>query len=87
MENQRLAPGAAGLHVVAGLALLRPKEQVFAAMLTAGAARWQYPHARERLARPRPSSEAIGLIAMLGLGRPAAAGGLNPVAGRLTTLI
>jgi integrase/recombinase XerC len=33
VENQRLAPGMAGLHVVAGLALLRPEEQVFAAML------------------------------------------------------
>ncbi|HEV8651840.1 MAG TPA: site-specific integrase, partial [Actinomycetes bacterium] len=33
MEDQRLAPGAAGLHVVAGLPLLRPEEQVFVAML------------------------------------------------------
>jgi site-specific recombinase XerD len=33
VEDHRLAPGAAGLHVVAGLALLRPEEQVFAAML------------------------------------------------------
>ncbi|WP_246203486.1 hypothetical protein [Streptomyces tailanensis] len=27
-------PGAAGLHLVDGVALLRPEEQVFAAMLT-----------------------------------------------------
>lgn len=33
MEDHRLTPGAAGLHVVAGLPLLRPEEQVFAAML------------------------------------------------------
>jgi integrase/recombinase XerC len=33
VEDQRLAPGAAGLHVVAGLPMLRPEEQVFAAML------------------------------------------------------
>ena len=33
MEEHRPVPGAAGLHVVAGLALLRPEEQVFAAML------------------------------------------------------
>jgi integrase/recombinase XerC len=33
VEDQRTAPGAAGLHVVAGLPLLRPEEQVFAAML------------------------------------------------------
>src|SRR5215218_5329833 len=33
VEDHRLAPGAAGLHVVAGLVLLRPEEQVFAAML------------------------------------------------------
>jgi integrase/recombinase XerC len=33
VEDQRLAPGAAGLHVVAGLPLLRPEEQVFSAML------------------------------------------------------
>jgi integrase/recombinase XerC len=33
VEDQRLAPGAAGLHVAAGLPLLRPEEQVFAAML------------------------------------------------------
>src|SRR5574341_1182202 len=33
MDGGRPAPGAAGLHVVAGLPLLRPEEQVFAAML------------------------------------------------------
>ena len=33
VEDHRLAPGAAGLHVAAGLPLLRPEEQVFAAML------------------------------------------------------
>lgn len=33
MEGGRPAPGAAGLHVVAGLPLLRPEGQVFAAML------------------------------------------------------
>jgi integrase/recombinase XerC len=33
VEDQRLTPGVAGLHVVAGLPLLRPEEQVFAAML------------------------------------------------------
>jgi len=32
--DRRLAPGMAGLHMVAGLLpLLRPEEQVFAAML------------------------------------------------------
>jgi hypothetical protein len=33
VEDQRTAPGTAGLHMVAGLPLLRPEEQVFAAML------------------------------------------------------
>jgi integrase/recombinase XerC len=33
VEGGRPAPGAAGLHMVAGLPLLRPEEQVFAAML------------------------------------------------------
>jgi integrase/recombinase XerC len=33
VEDYKTAPGMAGLHVAAGLALLRPEEQVFAAML------------------------------------------------------
>ncbi len=33
MEDHRTAPGTAGLHMVAGLPLPRPEEQVFAAML------------------------------------------------------
>jgi integrase/recombinase XerC len=33
VEGHKTAPGMAGLHMVAGLALLRPEEQVFAAML------------------------------------------------------
>jgi integrase/recombinase XerC len=33
VEEHKTAPGMAGLHVVAGLALLWPEEQVFAAML------------------------------------------------------
>ena len=33
MGGTRLAPGAAGLHLVGGLPLLRPDEQVFTAML------------------------------------------------------
>jgi integrase/recombinase XerC len=33
VEDYKTAPGMAGLHMAAGLALLRPEEQVFAAML------------------------------------------------------
>jgi integrase/recombinase XerC len=33
VEEHKTAPGMAGLHMAAGLPLLRPEEQVFAAML------------------------------------------------------
>jgi hypothetical protein len=33
VDYRKTAPGAAGLHMVAGLALLRPREQMFTAML------------------------------------------------------
>ncbi|MGH9263019.1 MAG: site-specific integrase, partial [Acidimicrobiales bacterium] len=33
MEDHKTAPGMAGLHMAPGLALLRPEEQAFSAML------------------------------------------------------
>jgi hypothetical protein len=33
VEDHRTAPGTAGLHMVAGLPLLRPEERAFAKML------------------------------------------------------